>query len=80
MIKSPSEEYTRMVDIVMKMALRNTHVSFSLKHDTQIEWDVHRNGKETTTIQHNMKMLYGADLVKDMYEIKIETNDTLYKF
>ncbi|CAF4336885.1 unnamed protein product, partial [Rotaria sp. Silwood2] len=50
MIKSSSEEYTSMVNIVIKMALRNIHVSFSLKGDTQIESDVHTNGKETTTI------------------------------
>ncbi len=80
MIKSPSEEYTRMVDIVMKMALRNIHVSFSLKRDTQIESDVHTNGKETTTILHNMKMLYGADMVKDMYDTSINYDDTPYKF
>ncbi|CAF1236392.1 unnamed protein product [Adineta steineri] len=80
MIKSPSEEYTRMVDCVMKMALRNIHVSFSLKRDSQIEPDVHTNGKEATTILHNMKMLYGADMVKDMYEIMINLDDTPYKF
>ena len=80
MMKSASEEYTRMVDCVMKMALRNTHVSFSLKRDTQIEPDVHTNGKETTTILHNMKMLYGADMVKDMYETIINLDDTPYKF
>ncbi|CAF1565115.1 unnamed protein product, partial [Rotaria sordida] len=80
MMKSPSEEYTKMVDCVMKMALRNTHVSFSLKRDTQIESDVHTNGKETTTILQNMKMLYGADMTKDMYETIINTDDTPYKF
>ncbi|CAF2120334.1 unnamed protein product, partial [Rotaria magnacalcarata] len=65
MIKSASEEYTKMIDCVMKMALRNTHVSFSLKHDTQIGPDVQTNGKEATTILHNMKMLYGTDMAKD---------------
>jgi DNA mismatch repair ATPase MutL len=80
MLKSSSEEYTKMVDIVMKMALRNTNVSFSLKRDTQIEPDVQTNGKETTTILHNMKMLYGADMVKDMYETTIQFDDTPYKF
>ncbi|CAF0996988.1 unnamed protein product [Rotaria sordida] len=80
MMKSASEEYTKMVDCVMKMALRNTHVSFSLKRDTQIESDVHTNGKETTTILQNMKMLYGADMTKDMYETIINTDDTPYKF
>ena len=80
MLKSPSEEYTKMVDCVMKMALRNTNVSFSLKRDTQIEADVYTNGKETTTILHNMKMLYGADMAKDMYETTIKLDDTPYKF
>lgn len=80
MMKSASEEYTRMVDCVMKMALRNTHVSFTLKRDTQIEPDIHTDGKETITILHNMKMLYGADMVKDMYETMINTDDTPYKF
>jgi DNA mismatch repair protein MLH1 len=82
MLKSSSEEYTRMVDCVMKMALRNTHVSFSLKRDTQIEPDVHTNGKETTTtaILNNMKILYGADMVKDIYEATINFDDTPYKF
>ncbi|UJR24823.1 hypothetical protein I4U23_006198 [Adineta vaga] len=80
MMKSGSEEYTRMVDCVMKMALRNTQVSFTLKRDTQIEPDVHTIGKETTTILHNMKLLYGADMVKDMFETIINENDTPYKF
>ncbi|CAF3299294.1 unnamed protein product [Rotaria socialis] len=80
MMKSASEEYTRMVDCVMKMALRNTHVSFTLKRDTQLEPDIHTDGKETITILHNMKMLYGADMVKDMYETMINTDDTPYKF
>jgi len=80
MLKSSSEEYTRMVDCVMKMALRNIHVSFSLKRDTQIEPDVHTNGKETTTILHNMKILYGPDMVKDIYETSIQLDDTPYQF
>lgn len=80
MMKSTAEEYTRIVDCVMKMALRNIHVSFSLKRDTQTEPDVHTNAKETTTILHNMKMLYGADMVKDMHETIINTDDTPYKF
>ncbi len=69
-----------MVDCVMKMALRNTHVAFTLKRDAQLEPDVHTNGKETTTILHNMKMLYGVDMVKDMYETTIQFDDTPYKF
>jgi len=80
MIKSSSEEYTKMVDCVMKMALRNTNVSFSLKRDTQIEPDIHTNGKETTNILHNIKILYGPDMIKDMYETIIQFNDTPYKF
>jgi DNA mismatch repair ATPase MutL len=80
MMKSPSEEYTRMVDCVMKLALRNIHVSFSLKRDSQVEPDVHTNGKEANTILHNMKTLYGADMVKDMYETSINPDDTPYKF
>jgi DNA mismatch repair ATPase MutL len=80
MLKSSSEEYTKMVDIVMKMALRNTHVAFTLKRDAQVEPDVHTNGKETTTILHNMKMLYGIDMIKDIYETTIEFADTPYKF
>ena len=80
MLKSPNEEYTKMVDCVMKMALRNTQVSFTLKRDAQVEPDVHTNGKETTTILHNMKMLYGVDMIKDMYEAAIELDDTPYKF
>jgi DNA mismatch repair ATPase MutL len=79
-MKSASEEYTRMVDCVMKMALRNTHVSFSLKRDQQIEPDVHTNGKETTTIQNNIKILYGTDMIKDIYETIIQFDDTPYKF
>jgi DNA mismatch repair ATPase MutL len=37
MLKSSSEEYTKMVDCVMKMALRNAHVAFTLKRDAQLE-------------------------------------------
>ena len=80
MLKSPSEEYTRIVECVMKMALRNTNVSFSLKRDQHVEADIHTNGKETTTVMSNMNMLYGADLVKDMYNTIIEFDDTPYKF
>ena len=80
MLKSPNEEYTKMVDSVMKMALRNTQVSFTLKRDAQVEPDVHTTGKDTTTILHNMKTLYGVDMVKDMHETSIELDDTPYKF
>jgi DNA mismatch repair ATPase MutL len=80
MLKSSSDEYTKMVDIVMKMALRNTNVAFTLKRDTQIEPDVQTQGKETATITNNMKMLYGVDMVKDMYETAIQIDDTPYKF
>ena len=79
-MKSSSEEYTRMIDCVMKMALRNTNVSFSLKRDTKVEPDVHTNGKETTTIANNIQLLYGSDLAKDLYEAKINSDETPYKF
>ena len=79
MLKSPSEEYTRMVECVMKLALRNSQVSFSLKRDTQIEADLHTNGKETT-ILNNIKILYGPELVKDIQQTNIEENDTAFRF
>ena len=37
MLKSPNEEYTKMVDCMMKLALRNTNVSLTLKRDAQVE-------------------------------------------
>ena len=80
MMKSPSEEYQRMVDCVMKMALRYTHVSFTLKRDQQIEADIHTNGNQTITILHNMKMLYGTEITKDIHQTRINFDDTPYKF
>ena len=80
MMKSPAEEYTHMVDCVMKMALRNAHVFFSLKRDAQVEPDVQTSGKESSTLTTNMKLLYGAELVKDLDETKIDMDETPYKF
>lgn len=80
MLKSSSEEYTRIVDCVMKMAVRNTNVSITLKRDNQVEADVQTIGRETTTTLINMKLLYGPQMVKDMFEAKIDVDDTPYRF
>ena len=79
MLKSPNEEYTKMVDSVMKLALRNTSVSFTLKRDSQVEADIHTNGKESSILD-NMKLLYGSEMVKDIYQAKIVFDDTPYRF
>jgi len=79
MLKSPSEEYTKMVDCVMKMALRNTNVSFTLKRDSQVEPDVQTNGKINDILQ-NIQILYGNDIFKNIYQVHIQSEDTPYKF
>ena len=80
MLKSSSEEYTRMVERGVKLALRNSQVSFSLKRDARIEAGLHTNRKETT-VPNNVKILYRTELlVKDIQQANIEENDTAYRF
>ncbi|CAF1045376.1 unnamed protein product, partial [Didymodactylos carnosus] len=71
------DEYHRIVDCVQKLALRNTHVSFQLKHDQQLDCDILT--LPSTTLYQNMKQLYGPEIVRDMYDITISKH-ALYLF
>jgi DNA mismatch repair protein MLH1 len=49
--KNPSEEYTRIVDMMMKYALHNSGVSFNLKKHGENKSDVHTNTSNSLKVR-----------------------------
>lgn len=74
-LKSPAEEFRKIVDIVMKYAVHNANVSFTLKkqgHNPFIRTMPNSTQKE------NIKILYGQQIFKELMDVKLK--DETLKF
>lgn len=73
--KSPSEEFSRIMDVVSKYAIHNANVSFSLCKQgdgVSIRTPINSTQKE------NIRIVYGGDVANEL--MKIECDDPQLKF
>jgi DNA mismatch repair protein MLH1 len=69
-LKSPGEEYARIVDVVSKYAIHNAGIAFTVKKHGQNLGDVRTIN--TSSIVDNISTIYGASVVKEILEISCD--------
>lgn len=67
--KSPTEEFSRIMDVVSKYSIHNANVSFSLSKQGE-SISLRTPGKSTQ--RDCIRIVYGADVVNEMKTIKLE--------
>ncbi|TPX70555.1 hypothetical protein SpCBS45565_g01692 [Spizellomyces sp. 'palustris'] len=75
-LKSSSEEYNRILDIVHKYAIHNSHVSFTCKKQGANTADIHTPSSAKTL--DNIRYVFGATIAKELLEM--EHTDSRWDF
>lgn len=73
-LRSPNEEYAKIIDVVGKYAIHNHKVGFTLKKQGEITSDIKTN--PSSTVIDNIRLIFGTAVAKDLLEIK-STDDML---
>lgn len=75
-LKSASEEFHLISDVVSKYAVHNSHAAFTLKKMGD------KNSVRTvasSTIQQNIGVIYGANISKELLEVNVHDTDLRFK-
>ncbi|CAD7087927.1 unnamed protein product [Hermetia illucens] len=75
-LKSPSDEFHLISDVVSKYAVHNAAVGFMLKKFGE-NAAVRTNAN--STIVDNIRTVYGNDIAKELFEINLEDADSQFK-
>ncbi len=75
-LKSPADEYQRIIDVVTRFAVHNASVGFSLKKVTDAANDV-RTPTNSTSVD-NIRLLYGNAVAKEL--VQLDVTDNVCKF
>ncbi|KAI8824562.1 DNA mismatch repair protein Mlh1 [Fimicolochytrium jonesii] len=67
-LKSASEEYNRILDVIQRYAIHNSGISFTCKKQGASTADVHTPTAATTL--DNIRYVYGATIAKELLELK----------
>jgi DNA mismatch repair protein MLH1 len=76
-LKSPGEEYAKIVDVVGKYAIHNSGVAFTVKKHGQNLGDVRT--LNTSSIVDNISTIYSASIVKEILEISCDNQQYGFK-
>lgn len=74
--KSQSEEFSRIMDVVMKYAIHNANVSFLLTKQGE---NVSLRTPINSTQRDNIRILYGNDVVKEIISISCDDDYLQFK-
>ncbi|PCH44902.1 DNA mismatch repair protein MutL [Wolfiporia cocos MD-104 SS10] len=74
-LRSSSEEYARILDVVTKYAIHNPHVSFTCKKAGSSAPDVSTPSASTTA--QAIRLLYGQTIAKDLLYASISASDQI---
>ncbi|XP_012528513.1 DNA mismatch repair protein Mlh1 isoform X2 [Monomorium pharaonis] len=75
-LSNPSEEFTKITEVVMRYAVHNPTVGFTLKKHGESSPQVRT--PHSSTKQSNIRMLYGNPVARELLEVEIDNKD--YKF
>ncbi|XP_032665925.1 DNA mismatch repair protein Mlh1 isoform X2 [Odontomachus brunneus] len=75
-LSSLSEEFTKITEVVMKYAIHNPTVGFTLKKHGEASPQIRT--PHNSTKQNNIRILYGNPVARELLEV--ELNDEAYKF
>lgn len=79
-LKSPSEEFQRIADVVSKYAIHNTGVGFSLKKtgDNGPQWaEGHKDirTQNVSSLQQNIAAIYGTSIEKELVSFEVDNQN-----
>lgn len=75
-LNNPNDELLRIKEVVTKYAIHNASVGFTLKkHNSNM---IHVKTHPLSTKINNIKILYPAEVAKNLFEV--EVTDATYKF
>ncbi|XP_031570425.1 DNA mismatch repair protein Mlh1-like [Actinia tenebrosa] len=66
-LKSPGEEYAKILDVVSKYAIHNSGVAFTCKKQGESKADVRTQAN--ASVQDNIRAIYGAAVAKELLEV-----------
>ena len=76
-LKSPGEEYAKIVDVVGKYAIHNSGIAFTVKKHGQNLGDVRT--LNSSSIIDNISTIYGANLGKEILDISCDNHQYGFK-
>ncbi|KAG5340184.1 MLH1 protein, partial [Acromyrmex heyeri] len=75
-LSNPSEEFTKITEVVMRYAVHNSAVGFTLKKHGEPSSQVRT--PYNSTKQNNIRILYGNPVARELLEVELDDKD--YKF
>ncbi|XP_012063394.1 PREDICTED: DNA mismatch repair protein Mlh1 [Atta cephalotes] len=75
-LSNPSEEFTKITEVVMRYAVHNSAVGFTLKKHGEPSSQVRT--PYNSTKQNNIRLLYGNPVARELLEVELDDKD--YKF
>ena len=76
-MKSPSEEHTKVTEIVSKYAIHNEGIGFTLKKHGETLADVRTMSKSSKI--ENIKTIYGPTIAKELLEVKVDDSKLAFE-
>lgn len=76
-LKSPSEEYAKIVEVVSRYAIHNSGVSFSVKKQGETVADVRTLANATTV--DNIRSIFGSAVSRELIEVGCEDSKLAFK-
>ncbi|XP_062375957.1 DNA mismatch repair protein Mlh1 [Sardina pilchardus] len=76
-LKNPSEEYSRIVEVVSRYAIHNSGKSFTVKKQGELVADV--KTLPNATILDNIRVIFGANVSRELIEIGCEDQKLAFK-
>lgn len=76
-LKSPGEEYAKVMDVVSKYAIHNSGVAFNLKKHGENMASVRTT--TTATVVDNIRSIYGPSVAKELLEVSVENKKYSFK-
>ncbi|EDO39827.1 predicted protein [Nematostella vectensis] len=71
-LKSPGEEYSKVVDVVSKYSIHNTGVAFTLKKQGEATADVRTTS--TASLHDNIRAIYGTAVARELVDIDCDNS------
>ncbi|EGI62014.1 PREDICTED: DNA mismatch repair protein Mlh1 [Acromyrmex echinatior] len=75
-LSNPSEEFTKITEVVMRYAVHNSAIGFTLKKHGEPSSQVRT--PYNSTKQNNIRILYGNPVARELLEVELDDKD--YKF
>ena len=76
-LKSPGEEYTKVMDVVSKYAIHNSGVAFTLKKQGENMASVRTTS--SATVVDNIRAIYGPSVAKELLEVSLDNHKYSFK-